>query len=69
MEVVSELLQREANVDAATKVSITYLMLFEPLATFCEDSALSKNGGTNLIRYLSNLFSLGRTGKFKRSMS
>lgn len=28
VEVVSELLQREANVDAATKVSITHLMLF-----------------------------------------
>lgn len=69
VEVVSELLQREANVDAATKVSITYLMLFVPLTMFCEDSALSKNGGTTLIRYLSNVFFLGRTEKFKRSMS
>lgn len=69
VEVVSELLQREANVDAATKVSIMYLMLFVPLTMFCEDSALSKNGRTTLIRYLSNVFFLGRTEKFKSSMS
>lgn len=65
VEVVSELLQREANVDAATKVSITHLMLFISLALFNEDSALDKNQGTRLMRYLSTSFSLGSLYKCK----
>ena len=59
VEVVSELLQREANVDAATKVSITHFVLFISIAQFSENSALDKNWGTLLMRYLSALFSLG----------
>lgn len=59
VEVVSELLQREANVDAATKVSMTHFVLFISIAQFSENSALAKNWGTLLMRYLSTLFSLG----------
>ena len=59
MEVVSELLQREANVDAATKVSIPHLMLFMSLDQFNEVSALNKNQGKLLMRYLSAMFSFG----------
>lgn len=59
MEVVSELLQREANVDAATKVSVMRLVLFLSLARFSEDAALDKNQSTFLLKYVSTLFSLG----------
>ena len=58
VEVVSELLQREANVDAATKVSITHLMHVISLSKFSEDSALDKNQGMLLMKYFSTLFSL-----------
>ena len=59
VEVVSELLQREANVDAATKVSITRFVLFVSVALFNENSALSKNPGMLLMKYSSALFSWG----------
>lgn len=52
MEVVSELLHREANVDAATKVSITHFMLFMSRAKFSEELALHKNQSTFLMKYL-----------------
>lgn len=44
VEVVSELLQREANVDAATKVSVTGSVPLGTLVWFCEGSALRKKG-------------------------
>lgn len=58
MEVVSELLRREANVDAATKASIAHLMLFMLPAKLNEALARRKNQGMFLVKYLSTLFSL-----------
>lgn len=49
MEVVSELLQREANVDAATKVSIMGSGLSVSPAWFYKGSTLSKNKGIVLM--------------------
>ena len=59
VEVVSELLQREASVDAATKVSATHFKLFVSVAQFNENSALSKNLGMLLMKYSSTLLSWG----------